>query len=127
MSLAGAAGRGGRSRIPRQNTVSEPIAKATRTFYRFSMATSSIHPVWQKHPGLVWSNRNADDTIRIRAALVRPHFGVLLDVAVAFGLERLKTEWTILNEEPTPQVLRAAPIVERILSNIEIGFRDAAS
>ena len=34
------------------------------------MATE-IHPVWQKFPGLVWSNRNADDGVRIRAALTR--------------------------------------------------------
>lgn len=51
-----------------------------------------IHSVWQKFPGLVWSNRNADDEVRIRAALTRARFPVLLELALVFGLERLKHE-----------------------------------
>lgn len=88
---------------------------------------SQIHPVWKKHPGLVWSNRQADDTVRIRAALTRPRFELLLDVAEAFGLDRLRREWAILDAENTPETQRARPLVERILRNINEGFRRADS
>jgi hypothetical protein len=77
---------------------------------------------WNRHPGLVWSNPNASDSVRIRAALVRPHFNVLLAIAVEFGLDRICNEWRILQEEGSKETLRAAPIIERILSNIEKGF-----
>jgi hypothetical protein len=81
---------------------------------------------WANYPGLVWSNPNAGDTIRIRAALLRPYFRVLLDIAVHFGLERLCFEWHELKEGGEAAASRAAPIVERILSNIEKGFALAA-
>jgi hypothetical protein len=77
---------------------------------------------WEQFPGLVWSNQNASDTISIRAALTQPHFEILLRVAQEFGLERLRSEWQILTEEGTEETRRAAPIVDRILSNIEKGF-----
>jgi hypothetical protein len=86
---------------------------------------SAIHPVWQRHPGLVWSNRRADDTVRIRAALSRPRFDLLLDLAVAFGLARLTEKWAVLEAEGNPETRCAAPIVARILRNIEEGFRRA--
>jgi hypothetical protein len=89
--------------------------------------TATLNPVWQKHGGLAWSNPAADDSVRLRAALVRPRFGRLLDLAVAFGLERLRAEWQFLAEVSTPEVERARPIVERILDNIEKGFRHAAA
>lgn len=89
--------------------------------------SAPLHPVWQKHQGLVWSNPHADDTVRIRAALVRPRFSQLLDIALAFGLDRVQREWNILVEESTPETLRARASVERILMNIEKGFALAAS
>src|ERR1700730_4730489 len=55
---------------------------------------------WKKYPGLVWSNRQAGDDVRIRAALMKPRFPVLLDIAVTFGLERLEQEWAILRGGP---------------------------
>jgi hypothetical protein len=85
----------------------------------------SIHPVWQKHPGLVWSNRHAGDSVRIRVALCRPRFDLLLDLAMAFGLDRMHLEWEALKEEGTPEARRATPRVERILHNIAEGFRHA--
>ena len=88
---------------------------------------TAIHPIWQQHPGLVWTNRQADDTVRIRAALSRPRFNLLLDLTMAFGLARLRKEWAILEPEGTPEVRRAAPIVARIFRNIEEGFRHADS
>jgi len=86
------------------------------------------HPnFWRKHRGLVWANPDADDSVHIRAALVRPRFNVLLDIALEFGLERLQQEWEYLNGEPTREVERASDIVERILANIEKGFATAAA
>lgn len=82
---------------------------------------------WGAFPGLVWSNPDADDSTRIRAALLKPYFAQLLEIAIAFGLRRLKDEWQILEEEGTPQAMRARPVVERILRNIERGRELALS
>lgn len=83
--------------------------------------------MWLKHPGLVWSNPEAADDVRIRAALLHPRFTCLLDIAVAFGLDRVKAQWAYLVQEPTPECDRARPIVERILRNIEKGITLAAA
>jgi hypothetical protein len=82
---------------------------------------------WAKHPGLVWSNPEADDTVHIRAALLRPRFDRLLDVAVMFGLERMRHEWSILLAEDTPEARRARAAVDRILTNIDKGFSSVAA
>ena len=82
---------------------------------------------WEKEPGLAWSNSEADDTIRIRAALLRPRFGRLLEIALVFGIEHLQTEWTTLLSEPTDDMRRARASVERILAHIEKGFARAAA
>jgi len=89
--------------------------------------TAGTSEFWKSHRGLVWSNPQADDSIHIRAALLRPRFDRLLEIAVHFGLDRLRCEWKVLCEEPTPQVSRAAPSVTRILGNIEKGFARADS
>jgi hypothetical protein len=88
---------------------------------------TNSNPIWQKHRGLVWSNPAAEDGAYIRAALVRPRFGRLLDIAVEFGLDRLRREWAGLQEIETREVLRAREPVKRILANIEKGFALAAS
>jgi hypothetical protein len=77
---------------------------------------------WKAHPGLVWSNPRADDAIFIRAALLRPQFERLLDIAVEFGLERVEAEWKILVEEDTREARRAAGIVARILKHLKEGY-----
>jgi hypothetical protein len=82
---------------------------------------------WARRPGLVWSNAAASDSVQIRAALLRPRFQTLLDIAIEFGLDRLRSEWEVLTRESNPETLRAAPIVGRILTNIEKGFASAAS
>lgn len=76
---------------------------------------------WQAHPGLVWSSPQADDAVHIRAALVRPRFHLLLEIAVEFGLPRVRAEW----DELAMEVKRARPVVERILRHIEEGFARA--
>jgi hypothetical protein len=82
---------------------------------------------WKKHSGVVWSNPEADDGVRIRIALHRPRFDRLLDIALEFGPERLRGEWEVLLEENSTDTQRARPSVERILRNIEKGFASVAS
>jgi hypothetical protein len=82
---------------------------------------------WQTHPGLIWSNPDVDDAIRIRAALLRPQFQRLLDITLEFGLPRVQEEWVTLLEHSTHEATRARNSVERILANIEKGFSRAAS
>ena len=82
---------------------------------------------WQARRGLIWSNPGAGDTAHIRAALLRPRFGLLLDIALEFGLDRLRAEWAVLDREGTAAAERARRLVERILSHIEEGFACAAT
>jgi hypothetical protein len=50
---------------------------------------------WDRHPGLVWSNRNAPDEAFISAALRKGRFLQLLEIAVEFGVDRLRHQWEI--------------------------------
>ena len=90
------------------------------------MSTSSSQ-FWQTRRGLIWSNLKAGDSAHIRAALLRPRFGQLLDIALEFGLERLRAEWAVLDREGTSAAKRARRPVERILRHIEEGFARAAA
>ncbi len=90
------------------------------------MATSH-QKFWELHPGLIWSNPEADDAVRIRVALLRPRFDRLLDIALEFGIERLRREWLELLGDPMVGTRRARHSVERILDNIEKGFASGAS
>jgi hypothetical protein len=56
-----------------------------------------------------------------------PRFDRLLAVAVAFGLQRVRHEWSVLLAEDTPEARRARASVDRILTNIEEGFSSVAS
>ena len=101
--------------------------------------SSPIHPLllrpqrlpnnrlfWENYPGLVWSNPQADDSAYICAALLKPHFTIILGLCAEFGLERVETEWhSLLREGEMGKVNRAKPLVERILGNIKTGFEDA--
>lgn len=82
---------------------------------------------WRVHRGLVWSNPAADDATHIRAALLRPRFSQLLDIALEFGAPRLRSEWEALRSERTSESQRAQEPVERILRHIEEGFARAAA
>ena len=93
-----------------------------RTPVKFSAMPAVHQEFWRQHRGLVWSDPDADDAVHIRAALLRPRFERLLDIAVEFGLERLRREWTELQADDTREVIRARDAVERILRNIEKGF-----
>jgi hypothetical protein len=77
---------------------------------------------WNRHRGVIWSNPAASDSAHIRAALVRPRYSLLLDIALEFGLDRLRAEWTELQADDSREVTRARAPVERILDHIEKGF-----
>jgi hypothetical protein len=89
--------------------------------------STSRSEFWQTQRGLIWSNPNASDSAHIRAALLRPRFGQLLDIALEFGLERLHAEWAVLAREDTAEARRAHGPVERILCHIDEGFACAAA
>ena len=82
---------------------------------------------WERYPGLVWSNRNASDQVYIRAALLKPRFSELLEIALEFGLDRVQREWGELQLDETQAVHRARPLVDRILVNIGKGFEIAST
>jgi hypothetical protein len=88
---------------------------------------ANIGRFWQTHPGLVWSNPEASDAAHIRAALLRPRFGLLRDIALEFGFERIQREWSTLQSDRRAEVERARPSVERILRHMEEGFARAAT
>jgi hypothetical protein len=81
--------------------------------------------LWDTQPGLIWSNPNASDSAHIRAALMRPRYGQLLQIATEFGLELIRQEWEELRTQSNLAVGRARPVVERILSHIQEGFARA--
>ena len=89
--------------------------------------TAPVNSLWNKHRGLAWSNPAADDSVYIQAALLRPRFGRLLDIAVEFGVQRLQDEWVQLQSGEDRETARARESVERILAHIEKGFALAAS
>ena len=86
-----------------------------------------MNSFWQRHPGLVWSNPAASDSVHIQAALLRPRFSRLLDIAAEFGLERLQREWAELSQDESHEVARARAAVDRILHHIQQGFALAAA
>jgi hypothetical protein len=78
-----------------------------------------------RHPGLVWSNSQAGETVLIRAALMHPRFHTILDACMEFGLERVRAEWEVLTREAATETRAIAGDVTRILKHIEEGFADA--
>ena len=77
----------------------------------------------KKFPGLVWSNPDAPDEAYIRAALIRPRFLVLLEMAATVGRDKIQREWSILEREGSDEAKRAAKYVRRILKNMADGTR----
>ena len=83
-------------------------------------------PFWQTQPGLVWSNPQANDAVHIRRALLHPRFEQLLEIALEFGLGRLREEWAVLQADGVPEASRVRYSVERILLHLAEGFARAA-
>ena len=90
--------------------------------FQVPAAAENNRDFWKLFPELCWSNRNASDAVHIRAAMCRPRFECLVEIADRFGFERLREEWQILTADGSVDAMRAARIVERILGNIERGF-----
>jgi len=88
---------------------------------------ATAYKFWHEHRGLVWSNPSADDSVHLQAALLHPRFSQLLELAVEFGVARLRAEWAELACDNTREVARVRKPVERILNHIERGFALAAS
>ena len=83
---------------------------------------SPVKTFRQKYPALVWSNRQADDVVFIRRALLDPQFPVLLDAALEFGMDRLEEEWRQLLGEDSVEARRAASVNSRLLTNLRRGY-----
>lgn len=79
------------------------------------------------HAAILWSNPSASASALIRAALVRPTFERLLELAKMHGLEVLRREWALLIAEGSVEASRAAVSVERILHHLELGSHAAAT
>ena len=75
----------------------------------------------------MWSNTQASDEVYLRAALLRPHFHVILDACRAFGFPKVRAEWQALVAEDTREARRATPAVTRMLRNIELGIQHAST
>ena len=84
-------------------------------------------PFAERHRTLVWSNSRAGDEVYLRAALLKPRFHTILDACATFGIDTVRREWRMLADEGTPEARRAAPHIERMLRNIEEGFRRAGT
>ncbi len=59
-----------------------------------------------KYAWLVSSNRAADDSVYLRAALLDPHLDILLDALEAFGLDRFYREWDAVHETERGEKVR---------------------
>lgn len=76
---------------------------------------------------LAWSNADASDELLVRRALVQPRFQVLLDAAVAFGVDVLAAQWDRLQAEGSPEAVKVRPTTERILGHIRDGYRQVTA
>lgn len=81
---------------------------------------------WDRHPGLVWSNRNAPDDAFISAALRQNRFLQLLDIAREFGPARLRQQWQreLAEGDLSPRLIAG---VEENLQIIEKAKADAST
>lgn len=80
-----------------------------------------------KHKSLVWSRHDAPPEVILCSALLQPRFHTILDACDAFGLRVVRHQWQALQGEQNDEAKRAAPFVERMLRNIEVGIQHAAN
>lgn len=75
---------------------------------------------------LAWSNSRASSEILVRKALYHGAFHLVLDAVFAFGLEFVREQWMLIvaDDEARPST-RAQADIERKLTNIERGLREA--
>lgn len=80
--------------------------------------------IWKKkHSFLVWSNRDASDSQLLRAALLNPHYDILREAVLAFGIDRLFQEWEAIKD--TPEGIRVSDYTEEKLRHLKDGVERA--
>ncbi|MHB8254000.1 MAG: hypothetical protein ACYDEV_09970 [Acidiferrobacter sp.] len=78
-----------------------------------------------KYRFLVWSNPEASDSVYLRAALLDPHWAILLDAVQSFGIKRLLDEWASIADTPEAQKV-AWYTHDLLLRNFALGLQDPA-
>jgi hypothetical protein len=82
----------------------------------------SRSPLADPRWGLAWSNRGASDETLVHNALLNGNFELLLQAALAHGLDAVHQQWrTVAPSLPA----RARSEIDRKLRNIAQGFADA--
>lgn len=84
-------------------------------------------PLADPSRSLVWSNPQASSEILVRKALHHGAFHLVLDAVLEFGLEFVRKQWMlILSDDDARPSARAQADIQRKLTNIERGLREAA-
>ncbi len=103
----------------------QPTPAITATVSNPASGKLPLQGFAQRHKSLVWSNPNASVETLLRAALVKPQFDRLLEAATEVGIKKLNSLWRGLQTHPSTEVLRAAPITNRMLKHIQDGYQQA--
>ena len=89
------------------------------------MQTPQDIAAWRdKYRFLVWSNPKASDSVYLRAALLDPHWVIVLDAVQAFGIQRLLHEWKSIAETPEAQKV-AWYTRDLLLRHFALGIQEA--
>lgn len=76
--------------------------------------------------GLAWSNRQVSDEVLVRNALQHGAYYLVLDAVLEFGLAFVRQQWALmLADDDAAPSSRAQADIERKLTNIERGLREA--
>jgi hypothetical protein len=79
-------------------------------------------PLAESRWGLAWSNPGVPTEVLLRNALANGNFELLLEAALAHGLDAVQQQWRIVGPNLSA---RARQEVERKLLNIQKGFDEA--
>lgn len=114
------------SRLKRKASVRTDVLERLAHAVGLSIALTPQNKTFQeKHKTLVWSNPKAPPEVFVRKALLRPHFSILLDAAVEFGLPFVQEQWRALEAEQSKEAARASPTTTRMLRNLTDGYQQA--
>lgn len=72
--------------------------------------------------GLAWSNSAITDEVLIRKALVTGRFSVILQACLDFGLDRVRSQWTVVSQDSEMTSLMTRQLINDIINNITKGF-----
>lgn len=85
-------------------------------------------PLSDPSHSLAWCNPQASSEILVRKALHHGAFYLVLDAVLEFGLKFVREQWMlILSDDDARPSTRAQANIERKLTNIERGLREAAN